>query len=132
MTLKLRTHERNFSLPLEGFPAATPIILSGLFNYGLLKSPFIGFRLLSLGTLGLPFGFGSARLGSYDCIASIAGSVFMFHDALECIPIKYCLLLWRQLDMRFLVRGCTKELEVLCRLHWSKAEFIIFDSGLTN
>ncbi|GJZ76980.1 hypothetical protein Tco_0641652 [Tanacetum coccineum] len=64
--------------------------------------------------------------------ASIAGSVFMFHDALECIPIKYCLLLWRQLDMRFLVRGCTKELEVLCRLHWSKAEFIIFDSGLTN
>ncbi|GJU09723.1 hypothetical protein Tco_1132119 [Tanacetum coccineum] len=64
--------------------------------------------------------------------ASIAGSVFMFHDALECIPIKYCLLLWRQLDMRFLVRGCTKELEVLCRLHWSKSEFIIFDSGLTN
>ncbi|GJV78943.1 hypothetical protein Tco_1514813 [Tanacetum coccineum] len=64
--------------------------------------------------------------------ASIAGSVFMFHDALECIPIKYCLLLWRQLDMNFLVRGCTKELEVLCRLHWSKAEFIIFDSGLTN
>ncbi|GJZ53487.1 hypothetical protein Tco_0608372 [Tanacetum coccineum] len=57
----------------------------------LLKSPFVGFRLLSLGTLGffdrllqgLPFGFGSARLGSYDCIASIAGSVFMFHDVLE-------------------------------------------------
>ncbi|GJS24839.1 hypothetical protein Tco_0453471 [Tanacetum coccineum] len=64
--------------------------------------------------------------------ASIAGSVFMFHDALECIPIKYFLLLWRQLDMRFLVHGCTKELEVLCRLHWSKAEFINFDSGLTN
>ncbi|GJZ27127.1 hypothetical protein Tco_0571380 [Tanacetum coccineum] len=60
--------------------------------------------------------------------ASIAGSVFMFHDALECIPIKYCLLLWRQLDMRFLVRECTKELEVLCRLNCSKAEFVIFDS----
>ncbi|GJV35266.1 hypothetical protein Tco_1407743 [Tanacetum coccineum] len=64
--------------------------------------------------------------------ASIARSVFMFHDALECIPIKYCLLLWRQFDMCFLVRGCTKELEVLCRLHWSKAEFIIFDSVATS
>ncbi|GKC61012.1 putative reverse transcriptase domain-containing protein, partial [Tanacetum coccineum] len=69
---------------------------------------------------------------SYFSSASIARSVFMFYDALECIPIKYCLLLWRQLDMRFLVRGCTEELEALCRLHWSKAEFIIFDFGLTN
>ncbi|GJW44645.1 hypothetical protein Tco_0073444 [Tanacetum coccineum] len=46
----------------------------------------IGFRLLSLGTLGLPFGFGSARLGSYDCIS--CGDFFGVNGMLNGVKLK--------------------------------------------
>ncbi|GJQ97553.1 RNA-directed DNA polymerase, eukaryota, reverse transcriptase zinc-binding domain protein [Tanacetum coccineum] len=71
------------------------IIYNGSWNWPVVlieKYPFLATCSVPIvngspDAIGLPFGFGSARLGSYDCIASIARSVFMFHDALGAIPI---------------------------------------------